>query len=993
MHGSFTAKSTYPNSPFIHTISSDLDPSSVEERTQAIGFDLLSSTRARRAPVLSHRTWSNKLMDWAMQDAAFKVQMFRYVDTFPTLRDSQQIHSVLHDYLNQPGVQIPPGLGVGLKAGRFLKGTLAKTITANIKRMAANFIAGFDAESALPKLERLWQERTGFSVDLLGEACLSDNEAEAYQRRYLDLLHHLPEQVKKWREQPVLESDHLGAIPRTNVSLKISSLSSRIQITDFNGSIERLFESLRPILELAAEKNVLINFDMEQFAYKDLTFALFRHCCERIDFPASIAVQAYLRSGPDDAAQLIRWAQSTGRQVTVRLIKGAYWDYEVIHAEEMGWPIPVWTRKSDSDACFERMTAQFLESTPRSNEVGGIKLALGSHNVRSIARAKALLADLELPPNAIEFQFLEGMAEDLRTTLIEIGDRVRSYLPLGEMIPGMAYLVRRLLENTSNESWLRGSLSNEVSDEKLLEAPRQSEDEKSPKTKRNRHHLSESVAEIAAGRPFSTEPFRDFANPQQRSAFAVAIDEAKIPDVSFTATIEQADQAIQAAKKSDWSERDILERSETLLATADWFRQRRDYLAGVIIQEAGKTWQEADAEVCEAIDFCEFYAREAVPLFRGERLGDFLGELNELRYRPAGTAAIISPWNFPLAICTGMTVASLVTGNPTLVKPARQTPSSAALLCEALWESGVPRDALHFIPGSGSEVGAYLTHDPRIDLIGFTGSRDVGFQILQAAGQLSPETPNAKKVICEMGGKNAIIVDSTADLDEAVAGVRHSAFGYSGQKCSACSRVIVVKDAFQPFLQRLVQATSSLTLGNPRHANTNLGPVIDEAAAKKIRDFIQIAKQENKLELAMDTPQGLEEQIGKPVIGPHIFSGVHPDDTIAQEEIFGPVLAVIVAADFEEALAIANNSAYRLTGGVFSRTPTHLQLAKRQFRVGNLYLNRGCTGALVGRQPFGGFGHSGTGTKAGGQEYLKHFANPIACCENTMRRGFAPGLV
>ena len=928
-----------------------------------------------------------------MQDAAFKVQMFRYVDTFPTLRDSHQIHSVLQDYLSQPGVQIPPGLGVGLKAGSFVKGALAKTITANIKRMAGNFIAGCDAESALPKLERLWQEQTGFSVDLLGEACLSDEEAEAYRQRYLDLLHHLPDQVEKWREQPILESDHLGPIPRTNVSLKISSLSSQLQLTDFHGSIERLFESLRPILELAAKRNVLINFDMEQFAFKDLTLALFRHCCERIDFPASIAVQAYLRSGPDDAAQLISWAQSTKRQITVRLIKGAYWDYEVIHAEEMGWPIPVWTEKNDTDACFERMTEQFLQATPRSNSEGGIKLALGSHNVRSIARAKALLSELNLPLNAIEFQFLEGMADELRAALIESGARVRSYLPLGEMIPGMAYLVRRLLENTSNESWLRGSLSNEVSDEKLLEAPRQTKAENSPQDFGKRHHLSVSVPEIDAGRPFSTEPFRDFADAQQRSAFASAINEAKIPEVRFDATVEQADQAIRVANTSDWSERDVLERSATLLATADWFRQRRDFLAGVIIQEAGKTWQEADAEVCEAIDFCEFYAREAVPLFRGERLGDFLGELNEQRYHSAGIAAIISPWNFPLAICTGMTVASLVTGNPTLVKPSRQTPGSAALLCEALWESGVPRDALHFIPGSGSRVGAYLTHDPRIDLIGFTGSRDVGFQILQAAGQLSPEIPNAKKVICEMGGKNAIIIDSTADLDEAVSAVRHSAFGYSGQKCSACSRVIVVKDAYEPFLRRLVEATSSLTVGDPRLPNTDFGPVIDEAAAKNIRDFIQIAKQENRLELGMPTPPGLAEQIGKPVIGPHIFSAVQPDDTIAQEEIFGPVLAVMVAADFEEALSIANNSVYRLTGGVFSRTPTHLQQAKQQFRVGNLYLNRGCTGALVGRQPFGGFGHSGTGTKAGSKEYLKHFANPIACCENTMRRGFAPGLV
>jgi RHH-type proline utilization regulon transcriptional repressor/proline dehydrogenase/delta 1-pyrroline-5-carboxylate dehydrogenase len=311
-------------------------------------------------------------------------------------------------------------------------------------------------------------------------------------------------------------------------------------------------------------------------------------------------------------------------------------------------------------------------------------------------------------------------------------------------------------------------------------------------------------------------------------------------------------------------------------------------------------------------------------------------------------------------------------------------------MCEALWSSGVPREVLQFVPGPGSTVGAYLVKDPRVAVIGFTGSREVGFDILKAAGQLTIDHPGAKKVVCEMGGKNAVIVDSTADLDEAVLGVRDSAFGYAGQKCSACSRVIVLKDAYPSFVERLCEATASLSVGDPLDPGTDIGPVIDDSAAQGIWQYIEAAKTESKLQLAVDPPQPTVN--GKPLIGPHIFTDVLPEHTLAREEVFGPVLAVMVADSFEQALQLANDSPFKLTGGVFSRTPMNLQLAKRRFIVGNLYLNRGCTGALVGRQPFGGFGHSGTGTKAGGQDYLKHFVNPIVCCENTMRRGFAPGL-
>ncbi|HBO42668.1 MAG TPA: L-glutamate gamma-semialdehyde dehydrogenase, partial [Planctomycetaceae bacterium] len=351
------------------------------------------------------------------------------------------------------------------------------------------------------------------------------------------------------------------------------------------------------------------------------------------------------------------------------------------------------------------------------------------------------------------------------------------------------------------------------------------------------------------------------------------------------------------------------------------------------------------------------------------------------------------PWNFPLAICAGMTLAALATGNPTIVKPSVQTPGIAKLMCDILWESGVPADVLQFLPGPGRVVGNAMVADPRVAIIAFTGSKEVGLHILRTAGETPEGQALVKKVVCEMGGKNAVIVDESADLDEAVAGVRQSAFGYSGQKCSACSRAIVLDAVHDQFLERLIESTRSLVVGDPAHPGTDVGPVIDPSAAAKIREYIEIGKTEGKLEVALDVPPGLEAKIGKPVIGPCIFSGIRPQHRLAQEEIFGPVLAVIRVATFDEALEVANGSIYKLTGGVFSRRPAHLEAARREFRVGNLYLNRGCTGALVARQPFGGFGLSGGGTKAGGADYLLHFVEPRCCTENTLRHGFAPDLV
>jgi RHH-type proline utilization regulon transcriptional repressor/proline dehydrogenase/delta 1-pyrroline-5-carboxylate dehydrogenase len=397
----------------------------------------------------------------------------------------------------------------------------------------------------------------------------------------------------------------------------------------------------------------------------------------------------------------------------------------------------------------------------------------------------------------------------------------------------------------------------------------------------------------------------------------------------------------------------------------------------------GKVLQQADAEVSEAIDFCRYYAAEMERLDQGYGF-DVVGETNRYIYQPRGIALVISPWNFPFAIATGMTVAALAAGNCTLLKPAETASVIGSKIAEVLLEAGIPQGVFQFVPGRGSLVGAYMVKHADVHLIAFTGSREVGCRIYADAAIVQPGQKHLKRVIAEMGGKNAIIVDDSADLDQAVVGTVKSAFGYTGQKCSACSRVIVLDSVYDAFLARFVEATRSLNIGDAAQPSTEVGPVIDATAQARIKEYIETGKQEAEIALEMPTPS-----TGY-FVGPTIFKNVPATATIAQEEIFGPVVAVIRVKNFTEALEVANSTDYALTGGLYSRTPLHIQRASEEFEVGNLYLNRTITGAIVSRQPFGGFKLSGVGSKAGGPDYLLQFLEPRHITENIQRQGFAP---
>jgi RHH-type proline utilization regulon transcriptional repressor/proline dehydrogenase/delta 1-pyrroline-5-carboxylate dehydrogenase len=415
-------------------------------------------------------------------------------------------------------------------------------------------------------------------------------------------------------------------------------------------------------------------------------------------------------------------------------------------------------------------------------------------------------------------------------------------------------------------------------------------------------------------------------------------------------------------------------------------RSRKFELAAWTVYECGKPWREATADVDEAIDFCNFYAREAEAL-ESPAGGDVPGEENRFVVAPRGVAAVISPWNFPLAILTGMTAAALATGNTVVMKPAEQSSVVAAKLTEIFREAELPPGVVHYLPGRGEEVGAALVEHPLVALIAFTGSRQVGLAINAQAAQASTKnTKFVKKVIAEMGGKNAIVIDDDADLDEAIQGVTKSAFWYAGQKCSACSRLIVLSGAYDQALERLRDATLSLPVGPAYDPATLVGPLIDRESQDRVQKYAAIGREEGRQLVGVDVGELANRGC---FVGPHVFADVAPGARIMQEEIFGPVLAVAKANSLDEAFAIANGTDYALTGGVYSRSPRTLERARREFLVGNLYLNRNITGAMVGRQPFGGFKMSGIGSKAGGKDYLLQFVVPRSISENTLRRGFA----
>jgi len=501
---------------------------------------------------------------------------------------------------------------------------------------------------------------------------------------------------------------------------------------------------------------------------------------------------------------------------------------------------------------------------------------------------------------------------------------------------------------------------------------------------------------------FKNEPFIDFSKPENRKAmedalklvksrfgreYPLIIGGEKITTAEKTqstnpshpsdviaifqkATVEMANQAVEAAHQAfgRWKRVPAEERVACVYRAAEILRQRRFELDAWLVYEIGKTWPEADGDIAELIDFCEYYGREMLRLSGPQPLTPMRGERNYLRYIPLGVGVVIPPWNFAAAIMGGMTLASLVTGNTVVVKPSTDSPTICALFVDILFEAGVPRDVVSFFTGPGSTAGEALVTHPKTRYIAFTGSKEAGLRISEQAAKKQPGQIWIKRTVLEMGGKDAIIVDEEADIDAAVEGVALSAFGYQGQKCSACSRAIVAEKIYDKFLEKLVPRVKQIKVGTPENPENFMGPVINKSAMKSIMDYIEVGKKEGRL-LAGGKPAASDGYF----IEPTVIADISPKARIFQEEIFGPVLAVTKAKNFEEALAMANDTEFGLTGAVYSNNPKKIEKAAEDFHVGNLYMNRKCTGAMVGAHPFGGFNMSGTDSKSGGQDYLLLF--------------------
>lgn len=990
--------------------------SPLDEEVTTLARRIAELGEGEQAKVFRMSWWSERMLTWAMSHPSFKTQLFRFVDVFPATTDDADVLRHIREYFDEGDAPRIVDLGVDIAehvpGGEHLSASVARR---NIARMAQQFVVGTDGADALAGLHRLWRAGSAFTVDLLGEKTVTEAEADRYAGRVQRLLTTLVDGTARWAPDDHLERDDLGPLPRANISIKPTALASHYAPLTADEGIAQARTRLLPILREAAESDAFVWFDMEHHDVKDLTLRLFR---ELLDDPsldrlhAGIVVQAYLKDALDDIADLIVWGsernQRPGTQpISVRLVKGAYWDAETITARAEGWPVPVFALKEETDANYERC-ARLLH-----DHHGVVRAAFGSHNLRSLAYAITYARSQGIPDSGYELQMLYGMAEPVHAAIKRLGLRLRVYAPVGELVPGMAYLVRRLLENTSNESFVRARFAEGKQLDELVEAPSVTKlPAPEPPTRR-------PPTDGANPGPYHHEPLNEWRRTEVRTIFGAAVEEVlgelggvrpaliggeRVMTAARFASTDPAqpdrlvaeaarcgpsevDGALSAAAAAAeaWAATAPEARSAVLFRAAEWMRERRARIAALEVFEAGKPWKEADADVCEAIDFCEYYGREQLRLAAGGAVLSPPGEHNELTYRAKGVVAVIAPWNFPLAIPTGMTVAALVTGNPVVLKPAEQTPATAMVLADAFAAAGLPPGVLNVVHGFGEEVGAALVEDPRTALIAFTGSKGVGLAITRAAAEVRPGQRHIKRVIAELGGKNALIVDADADLDAAVPAILQSAFGFSGQKCSAASRLIVDGAIHDELVDRLVGAARQLIVDHPRHAHTQVGPVIDAEARDRIRGAIEQAASEGDVVLAPADPpaQGW-------FVPPVIVDDVAPDATVAREEIFGPVLAIHTVADIGEAIAVANATDYALTAGILSRSPVNIRRAAAELRAGNVYVNRSTTGAVVGRQPFGGYGLSGVGSKAGGPDYLLQFVDPRVVTENTLRQGFAP---
>jgi RHH-type proline utilization regulon transcriptional repressor/proline dehydrogenase/delta 1-pyrroline-5-carboxylate dehydrogenase len=957
------------------------DPAAIEAGTQLLGRALLDAAADYRpGPAERIEDW---LLTHAVADDRFRSRLLRYMDVLAALdhdTGGQEAQRLAHEYFGDSFPELPFALRWLLRLARDER-VPAALVGASARRSAELFARRFITPPGIETVRRTTEYLADHgrlpSFDLLGEAVLSDDEARSYVNRYLALIVQLA-------DDPAANARTPSGDLALQISLKLSSLTAHFTPIDPAGTLARVRPPLEAIVEAALRAGIGITIDMEQHAFRDLTEAIFGTVFARGErfgaWPdAGIVLQAYLRDAPAHAEALAAFARARGTAFQVRLVKGAYWDYEGIVADANRWPSPVWIEKAATDRSFERSLAVLIAAHPH------IRLAVASHNARTHAVAEALAEAGGLPSGAIEHQTLFRTAEGTSRALAALGWQARDYVPVGELLPGMAYLVRRVLENSSQAGFLLQSRRGVPADELLRPPPDRPLPPATLVTPRD------DFGRLAEARWFDPA-FRDAfeaALVSTRAQWGQHIElllgsEVLAPDATTevfspshpagppiaTVALAGAEQAQRAAifvrgGMHAWARTPAAQRAAVLRHAAGLLEARAHEFAARVLHEGGRDRDGAYAEVVEAADYLRYYASQAELLFL--RFPDSIA--------PRGVVAVIPPWNFSLAIPTGMTAAALACGNGVVLKPAGQTPAVAAHFVALLHEAGVPAEALVCLPGRGSTAGQALVDSPAVGMVAFTGSRAVGTRMHEDVARVQPLDGTTKALVAEMGGKNAILVFSDADLDEAVDGILHSTFGHANQKCSAASRVLVAAPIFERLRDRLVAAARSLHVGPSDEAATQVNPLIDRAAWERLQQAAATAREECDVlldDFARD-PATLE---AGPLIVALTAHRALASRTFT-EELFGPILVLTPFSDEDEAIRLANGTVYGLTAGVFSRSPRTIERVTQAIQAGTVYVNRGTTGARVGVEPFGGMKFSGTGPKAGGPDYLWAFVRRI----------------
>src|SRR3990172_2458460 len=700
----------------------------LHQRIVELGREIFELAQAARSRVWQSAWWleqSTRAMD---HDVRRRTRAFQFVDCLPALHSNEAITRHLGEYLDAPGLGVPGVVRAVLRPGRLQRmreELVGRAAHVGATRMAGRFITGFDVPSAVKTIQRLRAQGMAFTLDVLGESTTSYAQADRYAKVYHDLIDHLTSLAARWPTIPVIDADSRGPIPRVNVSIKLTGLDPHCDPIDPDRTIRNVGHRLRPLLRHARGAGAFDNIDMESHKHHDLTLELIKQVFledEFRDWPhVGIVLQAYLKEAERDLEDVLEWARRRGTRFAIRLVKGAYWDAETAAAVRSYKEPPVWTSKWQSDACYERMTRRMLEN------VDLIRPAFASHNVRSLAVVCATAEELGISANEHEVQMLFGMGDPLKTAMVQLGRCVRVYSPYGDLMPGMGYLIRRLLENTSNEGFLKQSFGDRASHDRLLADPAvakppsaalpsrryRNTDPEEPMPRfinasntnfavaANRRKMAGAIQYVRAdlgrayplvinGQSLGTEAWFESRNPSRPSEVVGKVASATTADV---------DRAAASARKAFalWRSTSARERADILRKTADRFEMRRFELAATMVLEVGKPWREADADVTEAIDHCRYYAEQIERIESRPRLRNIPGENNMLTYSPKGVCAVLSPWPFPLAILTGMTTAALAAGNTVVIKPARQASVTAAKLAEILGQSGAPPGVVNYL--------------------------------------------------------------------------------------------------------------------------------------------------------------------------------------------------------------------------------------------------------------------------------------------------------